>query len=89
MFLVTFVHVFPRSRVTWRRPSLVPAQICPFSRGDSAMANSVQAYSGLASSGVMPPVRCCFVLSFVLRSGLMISQLWPPFVVMCTNWLPT
>ena len=38
MFFVTFVHVFPPSRVTCTRPSFVPAQMSPRSFGDSAMA---------------------------------------------------
>ena len=35
-FFVTFVQVFPPSRVTCSRPSLVPAQMRPRSFGDSA-----------------------------------------------------
>ncbi len=36
-FVVTLVHVLPPSRVSCTRPSFVPTQISPFSRGDSAM----------------------------------------------------
>ena len=38
MFFVTLVHVLPPSRVSCTWPSLVPAQISPFSIGDSAIA---------------------------------------------------
>ena len=44
---VTFSHVEPSSRVTWTCPSLVPAQITPRYRGDSAMAKRTAAYVGL------------------------------------------
>src|SRR5919199_1261896 len=55
MFDVTFVHVAPPSRVTCTSPSFVPAQMSPFSRGDSAMANTTPAYSTPMLSGVSPP----------------------------------
>jgi len=41
MLAVTLVQVAPLSRVTWSSPSLVPAQITPFSLGDSAMATAI------------------------------------------------
>ena len=37
-FGVTFAQFFPPSRVSWTRPSSVPAQIVPASCGDSARA---------------------------------------------------
>ena len=55
MFLVTLVQVFPPSRVTWTRPSFVPAQMQPFSSGDSAMAKTTQPYSTARLSRVSPP----------------------------------
>src|SRR5688500_12681693 len=89
MFFVTLTHVLPASRVSCTWPSLVPAQITPFSRGDSAIAITVNAYSTPMLSPVNPPENCCRDLSFVDKSGLMTSQVWPPFVVRCTCWLPT
>ena len=38
---VMFVQFFPASRVMWMRPSSVPAQIRPFTSGDSATAKMV------------------------------------------------
>ena len=89
MFFVTFVHVLPLSRVSCTWPSLVPAQINPFSSRDSAIAITVKAYSTPMLSPVSPPEICWRVLSLVDRSGLITSQLWPRFVVRCTCWLPT
>ena len=88
MFAVTLVQCAPASRVTCTSPSLVPAQISPFSSGDSAIANTTPAYSTPTLSGVRPPESCCCDLSFSVRSGLIACQLWPPFVVRCTCWLP-
>src|SRR5216117_2399449 len=75
MFLVTFVHVRPPSRVSCTCPSFVPAQMSPFSRRHSAMAITVNAYSTPILSGVRPPELRC--------------QLWPPSRVTWTYWLPT
>src|SRR5262245_48058027 len=88
-FLVRLVHVFPPSRVTWTRPSFVPAHSRPFSRGYSAMADTVDPYSWPVLCGVRPPDSCCLLLSLRVRSGLMTSQLCPRLVVRCTCWLPT
>src|SRR5260370_3506971 len=89
LFFVTLLQLFPQSRVTCISPSLVPAQITLASFGDSAMAKTVPAYSTPILSGVSPPEICCRLLSFRVRSGLMICQLFPPSVVTCTYWLPT
>src|SRR4051812_12793608 len=86
---VTFVHVFPSSRVSCTRPSIVPAQMAPLARGDSAMAKTTIELSTYRLSGTRPPLERCLVVSFVVRSGLMTSQLWPPFRVRCMYWLPT
>src|ERR671926_339033 len=75
MFLVTFVHDLPPSRVSCTWPSLVPAQISPFSRGDSAIAITVNAYSTPMLSPVSTPENCWRDLSLVERSGLIVSQL--------------
>ena len=37
----------------------------------------------------MPPESCWRDLSFVVRSGLMVSQDWPRSPLRWTNWLPT
>src|SRR5947208_2367226 len=89
MFFVRFVHVLPPLRVICTWPSFVPAQIVPASFGDSAMAKTTPAYSTPMLSPVRPPENPCLLLSFRVRSGLMICQLLPPSVVWCTNWLPT
>ena len=88
-FAVTFVQCAPASRVTCSRPSAVPAQITPFSSGDSAMAKTTHASSTIRLSTTSPPEDCCLLLSLVDRSGLITVQLWPPSVVRCTYWLPT
>ncbi len=88
MFAVTFVQCSPPSRVTCTSPSFVPAQMSPFSFGDSAIANTTPAYSTPMLSGVSPPESVCRALSFSVRSGLITCQLWPPFVVRCTYWMP-
>src|SRR5512144_778967 len=89
MFFVTFVQVLPLSRVTWSRPSFVPAQITPRSLGDSASPYTTPAYSTPILSGVSPPELFMRVRSFNVRSGLITSHDCPPLVVRCTCWLPT
>src|SRR5919199_6724430 len=84
MFDVTFVHVVPPSRVTCTSPSFVPAQMSPFSRGDSAMANTTPAYSTPMLSGVRPPEIFWRLLSFLVRSGLISRHVRPPSDVACT-----
>src|SRR5579859_1084002 len=88
IFGVTFVHVLPPSCVTCTSPSFVPAQITPALARDSAMAYTTSPYSTPMLSGVRPPEICCLVLSFLVRSGLMICQLFPPSDDLWTNWLP-
>src|ERR1051325_5427334 len=88
MFFVTLVHVLPPSRVSWTRPSLVPAQITPACFGDSAIANTTPAYSTPMLSPVSPPENPMRDLSLRVRSGLMIFHVCPWSVVTCTNWLP-
>jgi len=56
----------------------VPTQIKTFLFGDSAREDQVVELK-LAWSLVMgPPESCCFDLSLRVRSGLMVSQEWPP-----------
>src|SRR5207237_1249349 len=88
MFLVTFFQVLPPSRVRFTWPSLLPVQITPSLRGDSAMAYRVQPSNVKRLSLLMPPEFCWWLLSLVVRSGLITVQLWPPLVVWCTYWLP-
>src|SRR5215467_15618326 len=89
MFFVTLVQFFPPSRVICTYPSLVPAQITPASLEDSAIANTVPAYSTPILSGVSPPEIPMRLESLRVRSLLMTCQLLPPSEVTCTNWLPT
>ena len=71
MFLITFFHVLPPSRVICRLPSSVPIQITPGVMGDSAIARIVQWNSAaVLSVTISPPDDCCFDLSLVVRSGL-------------------
>ena len=89
MFFVTLVHVFPPSRDSCTSPSFVPAQISPFSRRDSAIANTTPAYSTPMLSGVRPPERICFALSLRVRSGPNSCHERPPSVVAITYCDPT
>src|SRR5579884_3126566 len=93
---VTFVHVLPLSCETCTQPSSDPAQSTPAFAGDSANAKIVAYHSGPYASRVIGPqnspasgceyvgVRSSVFGSCRVRSGLMISQLWPSFVVRCT-----
>src|SRR6266851_5713445 len=60
----TLLQLFPPSRVTCTRPSLVPAQISPGLSGDSAIAKTTSAYSTPMLSGVRPPEICCLLSSY-------------------------
>ena len=75
---MTFCQVAPLSRVNWTAPSSVPAQITPSITGDGAMVMSEPSvfWGSFLSS-------CALV-----RSGLMVSQLVPPFTVFSTNCVP-
>ena len=85
MLAVRLFQVLPSSLVMWSRPSLLPAQIWPFSRGDSAMANTVQLIGGSALSLTNGPKFLSSISgALVVRSGLMTFQLCPPLVVTWT-----
>src|SRR3990172_7389323 len=86
---VTLAQFWPPFCVTCTRPSLVPAQINPGFRRDSAIAYTTLKYSTPMLSGVRPPEICCRLLSLSVKSGLISRQLLPPSVVACTYWLPT
>jgi hypothetical protein len=58
MLFVTLAQVLPPSRVTWTRPSFVPAQISPACFGDSAIDMTTPPYSTPMLSGVRPPELC-------------------------------
>src|SRR3954451_14392396 len=88
MFPVTLVQRPPLSRLTCSWPSLVPAQITPFSFGDSAIADTTPAYSTPTLSGVSPPERCWWLRSLSVRSGLIACHVCPPSVVRWTNCPP-
>src|SRR4051812_34933092 len=79
MLPTTFVHDLPPLRVTCRLPSSVPAHTVIESRGDSPIAKIVVCVSALELSTVTPPdcSCCCFVVSFVVRSGEIFSHVWP------------
>src|SRR5579884_139343 len=80
---VTFSQCCPPSRVMWTRPSSVPAQIKSFCTGDSTTEKIVSYTSTPVLSLVIdPPEEACFDLSFRVRSGLMMLQLIPSFVVL-------
>src|SRR6185312_3602219 len=82
-FGVTFSQCWPPSRVRCTRPSSLPAQIRPFCNGDSTTEKIVSYTSTPVLSLVMaPPEDCCLLLSLRVRSGLMMFQLMPPFVVL-------
>ena len=88
MLAVRFTHVVPSSRVSCSCPSLVPAQMTPFWRGDSAIPYTTPAYSTPMLSGVSPPELFMRLRSLRVRSGLITCQLCPPSRVRCTCWLP-
>src|SRR5262249_13520996 len=89
MFGATFVHVLPPFCVTCTLPSSVPAQITLASRGLSAMERIVQCtLARWLSWEISPPLATCFVLSLVLRSGLMIDQCSPRSVVLKSTLPP-
>src|SRR6476660_391668 len=80
-FLDTSFHFAPPSRVYQTLPSLVPAQIRPFSTSEVAIAKINSGANCPRLSPTMPPDGMIFVGSCVDRSGLMIRQLWPPLLV--------
>ena len=67
----------------------MPAQIRPFSFGDSAIENTTPAYSTDRLSIVSPPESPIMVGSFRVRSGLTVRQVTPPSELAWTYWLPT
>jgi hypothetical protein len=75
MFLTTFVQVLPPSRVTWTLPSSVPTQMTSGSTVDGAIVRIVQWNSAaVLSVTIGSPEDFCLLLSFVVRSGLMMSH---------------
>src|SRR5947209_5070920 len=82
-FGVTVLHVLPPSFVTLTTPSSLPVQITLVVRLDGAIEKITAYTSGPFMSRVIGPPDGPMVLgSWRVRSGLMRSQLWPPFVVL-------
>src|SRR5512143_2138545 len=81
-FGVTLLHVLPPSFVTLMMPSSEPVQITFVVRLDGATAKITAYTSGPFMSRVIGPPDGPIVLgSCRVRSGLIRSQLSPPFVV--------
>src|ERR1700760_158462 len=89
MFFVTFDQCPPPSFVTLTCPSLVPVQRMPCFTGEAAIEYNTAASYVYRLSCVMPPESPWWLLSFNVKSGLIVFQVWPPSVVSCTYWLPT
>src|SRR5262245_27298072 len=86
---VTVSQVWPPFLVTETSPSSDPAQMTPFSTGDSAMVNTVARYSTLVWSLVMgPPEGPNVIGSWRVRSGLIGAQLPPSSVDLNTTLDP-
>src|SRR5947208_5377715 len=82
---VTLVHVLPPSRVTCTRPSSDPVQRTFTSVFPGPIENTVAYTSGLFMSCVIGPPDSVIVFgSWRVRSPLIRSQVWPPFVVLQT-----
>src|SRR4026209_2849377 len=81
-FFETSFHFAPPSFLYQIFPSLVPAQINPFSPSDAAIAKMT---SGDTCPGLSPTIRPEDTIldgSRVDRSGLTTCQLWPPLAVL-------
>src|SRR5260370_14036719 len=79
MPLAALIQLFPPSRVTWKSPSSVPTQITSGSVSAiviEMIAPYVSAPERSYSMG--PPLTFCLLLSFRVRSGLIVSQCAPP-----------
>src|SRR5579885_2030976 len=84
-FGVTFAQCAPPSFVTLINPSSEPAQMTLVVRFDGAIENTTAYTSGPFMSRVIGPPDGPMVFgSWRVRSGLMRSQLSPPFVVFHT-----
>src|SRR5437868_4547947 len=78
---VTSVHVAPPSRVRWIIPSSLPAQMSPFTSGDSATANAIAYHSvPVMSPWIGPPDLPNVFGSARDRSGEIFVQLLPSSV---------
>ena len=82
MFLLTSFHFAPPSFVYQSLPSLVPAQINPFSTADGAIAKIASGANCPRLSPTRPPDDTIRPGSCVDRSGLITCQLCPPVVVL-------
>ena len=82
---VTFVQLFPPSRVTLTTPSSDPAQSTLTSVLPGASENTVAYTSGLFMSCVIGPPDSVIVFgSCRVRSPLILSHVCPPLIVLQT-----
>src|SRR5215210_641834 len=81
----TSFHFAPPSLVYQIFPSLVPAQISPFSTSDGAIAKTTSGANWPRLSPTMPPDETIFAGFCDERSGLITCQLWPPLLVRKTT----
>src|SRR5262245_57107733 len=89
MFFVTLSQLLPLSRLTWTRPSSLPAHRTPACFGDSARAKIVQYTSAPVLSPVIgPPENFCLDLSSRVRSGLTAFHVLPPSCVRNSTLAP-
>src|SRR6266849_1583311 len=75
MFFDTSFHFAPPSFVYQTLPSLVPAQISPFSTSDGAIAKTTSGANCPRLSPTIPPDGMILLRSPVERSGLITFQL--------------
>src|SRR5512140_1602719 len=80
-FFETSFHFCPASRVYQILPSLVPAQISPFSTSDVALAKITSGANCPTLSPTMPPDGMILAGGCVDRAGLMTRQRWPALLV--------
>src|SRR5262245_47876585 len=86
---VTLLQLLPASRLTWTRPSSLPAHSRPFWVGDSASAKIVPYTSTPVLSPVIgPPDHFCLPLSLRVRSPLTFVHVLPSFCVMKRTLAP-
>src|SRR6267142_4170083 len=81
-FFETSFHFAPPSFVYQILPSLVPAQMSPFSTSEVAMAKITSGANCPRLSPTIPPDETMRAGSCFERSGLITCQLCPPFVVL-------
>ena len=88
LFGVTFFHVTPPSRVRWMSPSSDPAQISPFTSGDSASAKITPYVSTPVWSFVIGPPEAPSVFGSLRASGGLMMRSSVPRSASTKSWLP-